>query len=279
MTRELRCDDILITGLPRSGTTLTCHLLNKLSDAVALNEPMKVGELFSQSPEAIIRAVKSFFADQRAQILDAGTAVSKVVDGAVPDNQRGDVADGEARPDLTNGRTLEIGNLTGIDFNLFIKHPAFFSACLPFLSREFACFALVRNPFAVILSWRNSGMPVAKGHSPAAERVDQALEKALARESEVLERQFTLLDYYFSRFADYVPERTIKYEDIISSSGKVLRALHPTADELSVNLQSRNRLAVKTDADALRIGEKLLSRENACWRFYDKKEVEALLRA
>src|SRR5689334_16285425 len=32
--------DVLVTGLPRSGTTLTCHLLQKLPDTVALHEPM-----------------------------------------------------------------------------------------------------------------------------------------------------------------------------------------------------------------------------------------------
>jgi hypothetical protein len=37
-------NNILITGTPRSGTTLPCHLLNELPDTVALHEPMKVKE-------------------------------------------------------------------------------------------------------------------------------------------------------------------------------------------------------------------------------------------
>src|SRR5262245_2561552 len=32
--------NVLVAGIPRSGTTLTCHLLNSLPDIVALHEPI-----------------------------------------------------------------------------------------------------------------------------------------------------------------------------------------------------------------------------------------------
>jgi hypothetical protein len=32
--------NVVLTGLPRSGTTLVCRLLNKLPDTVALHEPL-----------------------------------------------------------------------------------------------------------------------------------------------------------------------------------------------------------------------------------------------
>jgi len=37
--------DIILTGIARSGTTLTCALLNKLPQTVALHEPMNPAEL------------------------------------------------------------------------------------------------------------------------------------------------------------------------------------------------------------------------------------------
>ena len=37
--------DIILTGIARSGTTLSCSLLNKLPQCVALHEPMNPAEL------------------------------------------------------------------------------------------------------------------------------------------------------------------------------------------------------------------------------------------
>src|SRR5688500_6211375 len=80
-------DNILITGTPRSGTTLTCHLLNLLPDTVALHEPMRVSEFGALHDHAeICRTIARFCADQRAAIGERGRAVSKQIDGTVPDN-------------------------------------------------------------------------------------------------------------------------------------------------------------------------------------------------
>lgn len=40
-------NDIILTGVPRSGTTLACLLLSKLPDVVALNEPMRTARFRS----------------------------------------------------------------------------------------------------------------------------------------------------------------------------------------------------------------------------------------
>ena len=40
--------DIILTGIARSGTTLSCSLLNKLPQCVALHEPMNPAELIGQ---------------------------------------------------------------------------------------------------------------------------------------------------------------------------------------------------------------------------------------
>jgi hypothetical protein len=43
--------NIVSTGLPRSGTTLTCHLLNKLPNTVALHEPIAPGQFVDLESE------------------------------------------------------------------------------------------------------------------------------------------------------------------------------------------------------------------------------------
>jgi UDP-N-acetylmuramoylalanine-D-glutamate ligase len=43
--------NIAITGLGQSGTTLACHLLNKVHDTVALSEPMAPTEFEDLMPD------------------------------------------------------------------------------------------------------------------------------------------------------------------------------------------------------------------------------------
>src|SRR4051794_7478991 len=80
-------NNVLITGTPRSGTTLTCHLLNMLPETVSLNEPMR-GSQF-RAPEAVCEVVARFCTEQRASILERKRALSKQAGGVVPDNPIG----------------------------------------------------------------------------------------------------------------------------------------------------------------------------------------------
>ena len=80
-------NDIVLAGLPRSGSTLTCHLINKLPGAVALNEPMNLGR-FKERPDngAICDDISEFFVTMRGSLHESGTTISKHIDGVVPGN-------------------------------------------------------------------------------------------------------------------------------------------------------------------------------------------------
>jgi hypothetical protein len=59
--------NIVLTGLGRSGTTLTCHLLNKLPDTVALAEPIAPGKFEDLMPdtEAVCDGIGRFYRRMR----------------------------------------------------------------------------------------------------------------------------------------------------------------------------------------------------------------------
>ena len=80
--------NVVITGPGRSGTTLTCHLLNKLPGTVALSEPIAPGKFAGLLPdhEAVCDGIEDFFYEQRQMALRMGTVLSKHVGGVVPDN-------------------------------------------------------------------------------------------------------------------------------------------------------------------------------------------------
>ncbi len=58
--------NIILTGVPRSGTTLICHLLNQLPGVGALHEPLEKTRWPQDTPHLqIAHDIELFFADMR----------------------------------------------------------------------------------------------------------------------------------------------------------------------------------------------------------------------
>jgi hypothetical protein len=269
--------DIALTGLPRSGTTLSCHLLNKLPDVVALNEPMRVDELPKLSDRwQMCDAVKEFFTASRRSIAESGTAYSRHVGGVVPDNVVGQsrVQSGLRKDDAVRGLIRIEKPLPG-EFLLAIKHPVAFSALLPELGQRIRTFAVVRNPLAILASWNSVHMAFGQGHAPAAENLDGELRKALAGISDGIDRQLYLIDWFFTQYRDgLAPGHVLRYEDIIASGGAALAVVAGSAAGLKEPLVEKNTNKLYKPETVKALGERLLASEGAYWAFYEKSEVE-----
>ena len=75
--------DLVLTGIPGSGGDLTCSLLNRLPDVVALNETMNVGELLAlPDAESQAQAIADYFAETRRTIDGTGKAPQLRVAGS-----------------------------------------------------------------------------------------------------------------------------------------------------------------------------------------------------
>ena len=126
--------NVVLTGLPRSGSTLTCHLLNRCADTVALHEPVPISELVrDHGVDALPGHIAAFFADTRRSLLEHRRAISKTVEGRVPDNTFGEKrgADDKLRRSLASrGEVSFEGKDLSPDFTLAIKHNAGFAAML-----------------------------------------------------------------------------------------------------------------------------------------------------
>lgn len=272
--------DILLTGLPRSGTTLVCHLLNKLPDAVALAEPMNVGRL-SKLPTraAILDGIAQFAAQQRASLLTGGVAVSRHVEGTVQDNLFAPARGPDGLRHFHAAReAVCFDKPLNPDFALIIKHPAAFTALLPDLAGRFPCYAVIRNPLSVLASWNSTRMPVNDGHAPAAEQHDPGLKQTLSTLPDRFDRQVALLWWYFGQYHQHLaPDHILRYEDIIESGGGGLAAIAPSAASLKHPLENRNRNTVY-DWDAISpLAERLLMSEGPYWKFYTRADIRGLL--
>ena len=272
-------ETILITGTPRSGTTLTCHLLNRLPDTVALHEPMRVGQL--RGPEEICDAVARFAAEQRQSILQRRRAISKHADGAVPDNPvGGDRSQNGLRERLVTKGEIVIDKELGPDFTLAIKHCGAFTATLDRLVTRFPVYAVVRNPLSTLASWSTVQFAVQQGHVPNAERLDPTLQATLASLDDDLDRQIYLLHWFHDRIRRSLPDDAIiRYESIVDTGGAALAAVRPGASTLAEPLKSKNTNDLYDRERMVRIGDRLLASRGAYWESYTKESVEQLLDA
>jgi hypothetical protein len=271
-------NNVLITGTPRSGTTMTCHLLNMVPDTVALHEPMRTAHFKSQDDPAA--AVERFCEEQRHSILERGLAISKQVGGAVPANPVGTSrTDSGLRKRVVSKGQIAIEKELSPDFTLAVKHCGSFTAMLDRLVTRFPVYAVVRNPLAMLASWDTVEFAVQRGHVPVAEGLDPDLKATLASIDDVLDRQIQVLIWFHERIRRYLPaEAIIRYESIVETRGKSLAVVRPGAASLDEPLQSQNTSGLYDHERMLRIGERLLKSEGAHWESYSKESVEHLLR-
>ncbi|WP_250657391.1 hypothetical protein [Alkalimarinus coralli] len=270
--------NIILTGIPRSGTTLSCHLLNQLQNVLAMVEPMDIGGLLAQ-PDREARAgyINRFFSSVREDVHNKGVIVGNLVEGDT--NTFNQNESGKRQPSLIKPGAVKVGANFSNDFRLIIKHPNAFSALLPELIATFSCFAIIRNPLSVLSSWNSLDHPLAKGHAPMAEAFDDELHQKLNEEVDNLERQLMLLNWYYQQYARYLnANNIIRYEDIVSSQGRALYPIAPAALELKESLVSKNSNSLY-DTDFMKsVFERLIVSEcHGCWQFYSKHEIAAVL--
>lgn len=281
----MRKTNIVLTGLPRSGTTLTCHMLNKLPNTVALHEPITYGRFDPKNQEAILDGIEKFYRRMRRMITNEKVAFSKEMEGQITNKsyqltseiERLRRAAGHIRQ-RRKDQKVKIEKSLDREFTLIIKQPAMFSALLPILVKRFPCYALVRNPLAVLASWNSINRHTRNGHAPAAERYDEHLRVALDSIEDRSERQLWLLSWFFGRYRQELPEdHIIRYEEMVASGGASLSRINPAARSLNESLPSRN-LNPLYDREVMRIlGRRLLDSEGAYWSFYTRESVEELL--
>ena len=287
----------LLTGLPRSGTTISCELLNKLPDTVALDEPMPRRQLMGFPPPSLLervahrlgshrspavsrgaaaRNIGEFLASTRRSLLEEGVATSKHVDGQVFGGKVADSTTSDGlRQRLAAKGSIQIAKKLEPDFTLVVKHNASFTALLDELV-DHRVYAIVRNPLATLLSWQSVPFPIRDGHVPYGENLDPTLAAGLAALDDPVERQLHVLGWFFGRFDTLLPkEAVVRYEDVVSSGGQALAVVTPAAANLGEPLENRNRAAATPETREL--AARLLDRDGAHWNFYSRESVEALV--
>lgn len=273
--------NLALTGLPRSGTTLACYLLNRLPDTVALSEAFTPRQAVkARGPEAVCERLEKFFGRMRGMIREEGAALSKQIGGRVPDNPFGRVKDDAgSRKQLASKGRIEITKDLPPEFLLVIKQPGLFTALLPHLADRFPVYAIVRNPLAVLASWNSLGSGTHNVGFPLAESYDEDFARRLGEEKDDVGRQLCVMSWFFERYERSLPESDIvRYEDIVASGGSALSTVTAPAKDLDEPLESKNLNPLYDRGRMIELGERLLERDGPLWNFYPKESVEELLK-
>lgn len=269
--------NILLTGIPRSGTTLTCNLLDSLDNTFALVEPLDMQQLLScPTKDDRHQYIQEYFHKLRIDITQnkvitrkqsSGSSTNTFADNLLQNNKR------VLKPTTVTTQNID-KNLSG-DLAIIIKHPNAFTALLGELVMVFNCFAIIRNPISVLSSWNSLDHPLNKGHAPMAEAFDHNLKQKLSKISFPLKRQLALLDWYYQQFHQFLStHQVIRYEDIINSNGAVLSAINNGAKTLKTSLSNKNKNSLYNKEFTEEAKELLLKQEaHGCWLYYTFEDI------
>jgi hypothetical protein len=269
---------ILLTGVPRSGTTLITSLLNNYSNTVALMEPMNIFQTSIKTKEDALSYIRSFIMEARHTALHKGKVPTKQLSGNIPTNP---IEEKESvfalRKAIVYDGEMFVSKTLSNDFRLIVKHNDLFTALLDNLKKSYDVYAIVRNPLNVLLSWNSVDLPVQRGRLPAGERLDESLKGRLSLENDTFKRQLIILNWFYEKFNKYINhDKVIRYEKLIENPLKTLFPLSYDGLMQTSDLKLKKKASFYgTDInDIRRIMEGVLSQRNASWQaFYTEKDV------
>ena len=237
---------VILTGVPRSGTTLAAALLDSMPDAICLSEPDQHLHLHATS------ATATEFVAMLRDSLEALAARCAVGDWPI-DRRSGDglpitnyfsgSPDGGDRASQFVERVPKPRALS--DHALICaKHNALYLSVLPQLvaSGAFTEVAIVRDPIDVLGSWNSLALPVSGGKLPAAEKFWQAMAQLTMESLALLDKQVRIYELICRRLVRFRTQiAVIKYETLIKDLDALAHAVDRPLDD-----ETRSRWAAMT---------------------------------
>jgi hypothetical protein len=145
-TGEPLAPELIITGIPRSGTSYLCNLLHRFDNCVILNEAKEDIPILKDAKSPF--AFANFLRDLRRDILSGVSIANKL--------ENGQITQDTAKNDATQFYSPQVASA---NFVLGVKETLAFISRIPMLrqilpnARIVAC---VRNPLDTIASWKGS---------------------------------------------------------------------------------------------------------------------------
>jgi hypothetical protein len=253
--------EVVITGIPRSGTSLLCRLLDDLPDCLVINEPAEIfGPLtLCENPWWLA----TFYRDLRRRVLEGEEIENKVVDGHVVEDTS------------TSDQRVRYRPLVGRpDFLLGTKNTLVYMARLEQIRRalpEARIVVCVRHPADALASWKGSfphlrdvplqSFPVAYLDNPFLTGAQRERLRQIAATPSAARRR-ALLWAHLAEVADGHRDlaELVRYEDLVADPDSVVRSTVRAAglagrvsrSGRTLQPRSRRELLDQDDLDAIR---------------------------
>ena len=242
--------DLVITGIPRSGTSYVCALLNGIENTVLVNEPVEALQYLHNGSS---HTLAEYYVRTRESILKGIPIQNKIVDGKFIE----DTNDNDVRCDY-------VPEVKDASFVFGSKNTFVYLVGLEKIRKQLpdaVILACVRHPYDVIASWKRVSFPHLKNANPMF-FVDYASDqesRKLVRIGGIrdIETRYALLwDYLVQciiRGIDHLV--LLKYEEFVIDPARHLAAVYSA---LGVNLQHMPEMPVseaRTRRDSLSMAE------------------------
>lgn len=147
--------NLLITGIPRSGTSYLCTLLNRVKNTVVINEPAEVLKILrNDSPVGLAQ----YYAFIRQQINNKSAIANKIANGKFIEDTN-----------VTDIRTYYSPNVDNPDFVLGTKNTLVYLTTIEKTAQilpDATLVTCIRHPYDTIVSWSNVSFPHIRNAEP-----------------------------------------------------------------------------------------------------------------
>lgn len=149
-------NNLLITGIPRSGTSYLCSILNNTRNTVVVNEPEEIFQILQHGSQATLQ---DYYGHIRARVSEGQTIVNKIVQGRFIEDTN-----------VIDTRSSYIPEVDSPDFLLGTKNTLVYLNTLGTILEQMPDLiiaACVRHPFDTIASWSRVSFPHIRNATPA----------------------------------------------------------------------------------------------------------------
>jgi Sulfotransferase family len=148
-------NNLIITGIPRSGTSYLCSILNKTKNTVVINEPEEIFQILRNGSEAPLSRYYEYI---RERVNNGLPIANKLVNGKFIEDTN-----------ITDARSTYTPHVATSDFVLGTKNTLIYLNTLRRVIKslpEAVIIACVRHPYDTIASWSKVSFPHIRNAAP-----------------------------------------------------------------------------------------------------------------
>ncbi len=265
---------LLVSGIPRSGTSLVTNILSKTANTISFSEPRFIQGIKAKSNHADeVAGYLSQMIQNLRNDIQTGRPVELRVhkDTAQPlDNYFNRTREVDGTVLIKNNSTYQEVALpkTRHTDKFVIKNNLLFTACMESLVKRFDMLFVIRDPIATLGSWNSLDIPVSRGVVKSGMKFSPSLKK-MVDGSSLLERQIQIFDWFCYQYRSLENNAcVVQYETLIERPDEQLKPYLASKNKITGLKNMNNNVFYSNDLKAEIINKINLMKPENLLHFY-----------